>query len=364
MKNKSIKLWLLLTALFSCMTINADKFKDGEFYFRTLGYNSLRVETTYCAMGEYGNNYVSGDIKIPRYAKYKYTVTNIGSRTFHHCYITSVYIPETITFIEDDAFQECKTLNEITVDSLNRKYCSYNGILYSKDKSEIVRCPEGYKSTLVEIPNSVTSIGPRAFERCSQLTSVSIPNSVTSIGPRAFYLCPGPTSVYIPNSVTSIGTWAFCGCGLTSVYIPSSVTSIGNEAFRGCENLKYIYCMFTTPIECDPFTDVIDNIYMNATLYVPVGTINEYKKVYPWCNFQNIEEFDYSGVDDITIDGNLIVQIQNGEIIISGIADTVSVEIFDISGKTVYKGYDRTIGNLAKGIYIIKTDNIIKKIQL
>lgn len=316
MKNKSIKLWLLLTALFSCMTINAYEFESSGFYYNTLGYNSLGVETTYRAMGEYSNNYVSGDIKIPRYAKYKYTVTNIGSRTFHHCRITSVYIPETITFIEDDAFQECKTLNEITVDSLNREYCSYNGILYSKDKSEIVRCPEGYKSTLVEIPNSVTSIGPRAFERCSQLTSVSIPNSVTSIG---------------------------------------------IEAFRGCENLKYIYCMFTTPIECDPFSNVS---YMNATLYVPVGTINEYKKVYPWCNFQNIEEFDYSGVDDITIDGNLIVQIQNGEIIISGIADTVAVEIFDISGKIVYKGYDRTIGNLAKGIYIIKTDNIIKKIQL
>ena len=361
MKNKSIKLWLLLTALFSCMTVNAYEFECSGFYYNTLGYNSLRVETTYCAMGEYSNNYVSGDIKIPRYANYKYTVTNIGSRTFHHCRITSVYIPETITFIEDDAFEDCKKLNEITVDSLNRKYCSYNGILYSKDKSKIVRCPEGYKSTRVEIPNSVTSIGSCAFENCSGLTSVYIPNSVTSIDSYAFYRCPGPTSVYIPNSVTSIGTWAFCGCGLTSVSIPSSVTSIGREAFRGCENLKYIYCMFTTPIECDPFSNVS---YMNATLYVPVGTINEYKKVYPWCNFQNIEEFDYSGVDDITIDGNLIVQIQNGEIIISGIADTVAVEIFDISGKTVYKGYDRTIGNLAKGIYIIKTDNIIKKIQL
>ena len=59
---------------------------------------------------------------------------------------------------------------------------------------------------------SVTSIGYRAFEDCTALTSVTIPNSVTSIGSKAFYYCSGLTSVTIPNSVTSISEYAFYAC--------------------------------------------------------------------------------------------------------------------------------------------------------
>ena len=59
---------------------------------------------------------------------------------------------------------------------------------------------------------SVTSIGWRAFDNCSSLTSVTIPNSVTSIGSEAFYKCSGLTSVTIGNSVTSIGNSAFKPC--------------------------------------------------------------------------------------------------------------------------------------------------------
>ncbi|MBQ8101132.1 MAG: leucine-rich repeat protein, partial [Paludibacteraceae bacterium] len=93
----------------------------------------------------------------------------------------------------------------------------------------------------VTIPNSVTSIGNRAFLGCTGLTSVTIGNSVTSIGEYAFYGCSSLTSVTIPNSVTSIGESAFSGCtGLTSVTIPNSVTSIGSSAFYGCKGLPVI----------------------------------------------------------------------------------------------------------------------------
>ena len=92
--------------------------------------------------------------------------------------------------------------------------------------------------TSVVIPNSVTSIGVLAFYDCSGLTSVVIPNSVISIGSSVFYDCSGLTSVVISNSVTSIEDNTFRGCsGLTSVVIPESVTSIGSGAFSGCSGL-------------------------------------------------------------------------------------------------------------------------------
>ena len=74
------------------------------------------------------------------------------------------------------------------------------------------------KLTSMTIPNSVTSIGNRAFRNCTSLTSVTIGESVTSIGSSAFYNCSSLTSITIPNSVTSIGDAAFSSCNnITSV---------------------------------------------------------------------------------------------------------------------------------------------------
>jgi len=95
--------------------------------------------------------------------------------------------------------------------------------------------------TLLNIPDSVTSIGDNAFQYCDSLSSVSIGNSVTNIGWGAFYDCTSLTSVSIPDSVTSIGDYAFNNCSsLPSVTIGNSVTSIGNYAFVGCESLTSV----------------------------------------------------------------------------------------------------------------------------
>ncbi len=89
--------------------------------------------------------------------------------------------------------------------------------------------------TSVIIPNSVTYIGSLAFAGC-RLTSITIPNSVTSIGNSAFAGC-GLTSITIPNSITSIGNSAFADCELTSITIPNSVTNIGQNAFSANDKL-------------------------------------------------------------------------------------------------------------------------------
>ena len=89
--------------------------------------------------------------------------------------------------------------------------------------------------TSVKIPDSVTYIGYKAFRDCTGLTSVTMPGSVTDISENAFAGCTGLTSVTIPDGVTYIGCEAFKDCmGLTSVTIPESVTYIGSDVFSNC----------------------------------------------------------------------------------------------------------------------------------
>ena len=88
------------------------------------------------------------------------------------------------------------------------------------------------KLTSITIPDSVTYIGFDAFSGCTGLTSITIPNSIVDISSSTFSGCRGLTSIIIPDGVTYIGFDAFSGCtGLTSITIPDSVTYIGDNAF-------------------------------------------------------------------------------------------------------------------------------------
>ena len=122
----------------------------------------------------------------------------------------------------------------------NTAYSSIDGVLFTKDKKELVYFPSG-KSGSYSIPDSVTTIRENAFFSCTSLTSVTIPDSVTTIGWRAFGGCTSLTSITIPNSATEIGSSAFLSCtSLTSVTIPNGVTELGANAFGNCASLTQV----------------------------------------------------------------------------------------------------------------------------
>ena len=193
-------------------------------------------------------------------------VTSIGAFAFYDCTsLENITIPSSVTSIGDLTFSGCASLLSIEVSNGNRNYSSTDGVLFNKNKTELITYPLGKPDSEYAIPNSVTSVDSYAFDGCTSLTSIIIPNSVTSISlcafryctsltnvtignsvtsieAMAFDYCKSLTSVTIPNSVTSIGGYAFEYCrSLTSVTIPNSVTSIGDYAFSGCTSLKDVY---------------------------------------------------------------------------------------------------------------------------
>ena len=169
--------------------------------------------------------YYNGKIVIPESVDFMgvtYSVTSIAGGAFSMGQgVTSVTIPNSVKSIGEKAFYACFGLTSVHISDI-AAWCNIEFGDYDSNPLWYAQhlYLNGEEVKDLVIPNIVTSIGDNAFLGCSGLTSVSIPNSVTSIGSSAFEGCSGLTSVTIPNSVKSIGNDAFYRCsGLTSVHI-------------------------------------------------------------------------------------------------------------------------------------------------
>ena len=206
-------------------------------------------------------------------------ITEIGRYAFDDCSgLTSLTLPAGITKISYDAFQGCSGLKEVRFcinDNLDRyltkghPYINVRcGIKYYINDKEI---------TSIEIPSNVTTLGYFVFQNCSGLTSFTLPAGITSIDYGAFYDCSELTSLTLPAGITEIGEKAFEGCsGLTSIYVyAEKVPYMFYHAFEGVDAKK-------------------------CTLYVPMGTRDDYRLSGFGDYFENIVEFDATGIDKTT----------------------------------------------------------------
>ena len=178
----------------------------------------------------------------------------------------------------------------------------------------------------------------------TEITNLIIPNSVTSIGERAFYGCSGLTSVTIPNSVASIGNSAFSGCsGLTSVTIGSGINSIGETAFASCPELTDVTCYAENVPSTN--TDAFKDSYIEyTTLHVPASAVNAYKAADPWKNFKSIMATD--GTTPETPETpkceKPTISYENGQLKMSCATEGVEY-VTDITDADIKKHYDATI---------------------
>lgn len=192
-------------------------------------------------------------------------VTNIGSYAFNDCYnlisvalpdslltvkecafqycasIESITLPKNVTTIGNNVFTGCSNIEKIIVDPENPVYSSdVYGVLFNKDKTEIIMVPEKLSGEYI-IPDSVVRINSGAFSGCEYLESVTIPEGVTVIEDRVFEFCQRLAYVTLKGNVTRIGTSVFSQCYcLEEINIPDTLESIGYGAFRRCHSLASI----------------------------------------------------------------------------------------------------------------------------
>ena len=156
--------------------------------------------------------------------------------------IENVYIPENLTEIDTKiTFEVCDSLKNIYVDERNSAYASIDGVLFDKDKINLIFYPRG-RSGAYTVPEGVYFIYSSAFSGDKKITEITIPNGIKTIYRYSFNSCKNLERINLPDSVRHIETMAFNGCEkLDNFTIPPKVTEINESVFTGCKSLKKIF---------------------------------------------------------------------------------------------------------------------------
>ena len=252
----------------------------------------------------------------------------IGDRAFADCKMTTFTITQNVSSLGERVFFDCDELAAVNVADNNEHFSSYNGAVFNKTQTQVLLCPEGCAGTF-ELPATVTNIGDFAFVDCSLLDYVKIPESLESIGKNAFAQCTGLARIdcHVENP---------------------TMIEMGNAVFAEVDKV-------------------------NCELHVPENSVNAYKSADQWKDFMKIIA-GFSGIEDkdmhdlISVYPNPACEILNVNIDNKLFGNDIL--LMSLDGKLLYcsnavdahNGID--VGNLARGIYVVKVGHISQKVVI
>ncbi len=257
----------------------------------------------------------------------------IDGAAFTRCALTTAYLPEGLMTINMNAYFRCQNMNSFTVPTTvttitgnpcvgataltafavadgSEYFAAYDGCLYATGGSTVK--PESSRAD-GDVPAGLTALVgvPTGWQQ----SVLRVPEGVTVIANQA------------AREVTSI----------TEVELPSTLVEIRPSAFSSITGIIKVTCLATTPpVSGGYFTDAV---YENATLYVPMRSLELYMNAEGWSNFQHIEGLDTGD------DSGLIGDVDNdGEVAISDVSalidfllgnnDDICTTCADVDGDT------------------------------
>ncbi len=301
---KSLRLWIpillasLLLALFSG-SVFAENADPGDTWW------SLNLETGILSVEENIPESCNWLGYYPPWYEWKDAITEVrisegvrslGDYAFAECYkLVRVILPDSLEEIGEHAFGDCVSLKELRIpkkvsvlgpasfvgsDSLERFLvdpsnpyytADARGVLYKKDMSELVVCPNGFAGVLT-VPDGVTTLGASCCRWCEELTGVSLPDSVTRIRSYAFEGCKALTHIKLPESVTMVEEAVFELCSsLKTADLANTDIESPHAIFSGCESLEKVIVSGDNPFfACDKQGALYDKA-MKQIIQCPQG---------------------------------------------------------------------------------------------
>ncbi len=311
-------------------------------------------------------------IELPDGLKY------IGLQAFMNSGLRTVYVPEKVE--EINCFQGCWQLQEVDIPGKDTKIYAFVtgssafskcenirkvslcytdktpafGMIFPSSRNSIREIELYHGSTTVgqrteyadyfgcsgltalekiTIPSGVTTIGNRAFARCTSLKQVTLPSTIEYISYEAFRDCKNLQRINLPSRIDTIGNYAFENTGLEAVVLPKRMKYLGSYAFRNCGKLQtaalpealdnnggYLFYQDTllqtvtipaafplskgTFYGCTGLQSIVNEatapqsiewetlayIDYSTPLYVPQGSGSTYRAAYMWKNFNIIDD--------------------------------------------------------------------------
>lgn len=300
-----------------------DYFIGGCTIPATVAHNG--IDYSVVSIGEEAFNWggafhFNGPLSIPN------TVRSIGADAFLETNFTGpLVIPNSVEYIGIRAFMGCEgftslTLSESLVEIGKEAFC----ICY------------GFKGDLT-IPASVEYIDYDAFYQCRFDGTLTLSPNLVYIETGIFTECYYFTNIVIPEGITGIGGDAFDFLSFpTELTLPSTLQDIEDYAFCHMNNLEQM----TVKSTCPPYMD--ENTFMQTNrdipIYIPLGTIDDYRNAEYWSEFTNFIEVDFEGVDE-NDDGPKAEAYPNPGFNLLNIKNSIpnaQVEVYDMAGRLVH----------------------------
>lgn len=206
------------------------------------------------------------------------SITSIGDNAFDSCEnLKSLDIPKSVSYISPGAFYNCSALESINIAEGNENYSSINGVLFNKEKTELLLYPSGSKESTFNVPDGIERLESSIFYRNFNLKVINLPASVSRIEDNVFTGCFALTDINVdndnqmysskdgvlfnknrstlmrypinkslseyvlPDEVSNLPARCFSNSkNLTNVVLPKGLISIGAESFVNCSGLKSI----------------------------------------------------------------------------------------------------------------------------
>ena len=206
------------------------------------------------------------------------------------------------------------TLQSVTVASDNEFLSSQNGVIFNKNKTELLWYPCGKPDTSYAVPASVISLEWCSFDEVAALSSVTLPNGLKRMENYVFCGCPNLTMLNLPSSLEFIGHYSLCRIKVSSMVVPENIKVLNNSFLAECPELtsvelpstlteiwysflndpklKTVTCKAANPPVITAGQEVFKGTPIaSATLRVPAGSKALYQAAEGWKDFGTIEEF-------------------------------------------------------------------------
>ena len=228
------------------------------------------------------------------------TIT-FGSNAFQNCSgLVEIFLPKNVSGFNSSAFSGCTNLAHIYVDSDNEYLTDLDGVLYTKDLTEIYFFPKGYVGAYV-LPDQVVTVPASTFYQSYKLTSVSFGPNVETIGANALRYCSALTEVIFrtnedgSSALKSIGNYAFANTALTKATIKAGI-EYGDSVYSN------------SPIETATIehgvTTVPNNVFQNCTSLTEINIPNTVTYIgasaFNGCTLLNSVTFEPNGTEELT----------------------------------------------------------------